>query len=183
MESKKFLKTFTSKKGHIIVFRYVQREDLDDMLDYINGLITEDTYIEKSGNLVTHDEEEEVLTKMLARMSLGEFVNVVALVDGKYAGSGDVRRGKLRHSHVANLGISIAKEYRDEGIGTELLKTLIDEGKKLGLRLLTLNCYENNERALHVYESLGFKKAGVYPGAISFKGEYIGEVHMYLSLV
>lgn len=183
MEFGKVLKTITTKSGKTAIFRYVKKEDIDDMLAYINALIDEDTFIERSGKHMTRNQEEEFMNKLLVEMPLDQFVHVVVYVDGRFVGSGDVRRGKLRHAHTAELGISILREFRSEGIGTELLKTLIDEGKRMGLRLLTLNCFENNDLAIHVYEKLGFKKAGVYPGAILFKDEYIGEVHMYLPLV
>ncbi len=63
------------------------------------------------------------------------------------------------------------------------MKSLIDEARSLGLRLLTLSCFENNAPALHVYEKLGFQKAGIIPEAISYKGKYINEIHMYLPLL
>ena len=81
------------------------------------------------------------------------------------------------------MGIALVRQFRDEGIGTELLKTLISEGRTAGLRLLTINCFENNDRALHVYEALGFIQAGVIPGEVSYKGKYYGEIKMYLPLV
>ena len=182
MEFGKIIKTFKSKKGNDVVFRYVKKEDLDAMLAYINELICEDTFIERCGEQITREEEQEVLDTLLDQMKKGEKINVVVEVGGKYVGSGEVRKGKHRHAHMAELGISLAKEFREEGIGTELLVTLIDEAKKMKLRLLTLNCFENNPRALHVYEKLGFKCAGVIPGAVSFKGEFVGEVKMYLPI-
>ncbi|MEK7119576.1 MAG: GNAT family N-acetyltransferase, partial [Patescibacteria group bacterium] len=72
--------------------------------------------------------------------------------------------------------------YRQEGIGYQLLSTLIEEGKKAGLKLLILHCFENNDRALHLYEKLGFKRAGLVPGVYAYKGTFVGEVTLYLPL-
>lgn len=76
----------------------------------------------------------------------------------------------------------IIKSFKSK-IGMELMRSLIDEARSLGLRLLTLSCFENNQRGLHIYETLGFNKVGVIPKAILYKGEYFGEIKMFLPLV
>lgn len=182
MEFGKVLKTFTSKKGNEVVFRYPKPEDLDDMLTYINELIREDTYIEMSGQELTHEEEKKYLDEVLADMEVGKRRFVVAQVNNQYAGSGEIRRHNYRQKHVGTLGIALAHAVRQEGIGKELLLTLIDEAKLLGLLLVELNVFEHNERAIKAYKSVGFRHAGMIPQAILYKGEYIGEMKMYLPL-
>lgn len=177
------IKTFKSNKGNSVVFRYPKKSDLDDMLAFANSLIDEDTFVLLSGKRLTRDEEIKHLNETLADIKKGKKIHVVAEVNGRYAGNGVIRIGILRHSHVGDVGISLSRAFRDEGIGTELLKTLIREGRTAGLRLLTIDCFENNERALHVYQSLGFMQAGVIPGEVSYKGTYYGEIKLYLSLV
>lgn len=172
-----------SRKGNSVAFRYVKPSDLDAMLTYANELIVEDTFVELSGTPLTREAEAEVLKKILEQMEKAEKVHIVVEVNGAYAGNAEVRRGKRRKYHVGELGISLAKQYRDEGIGTELFKTLIAEARQLGLRLLTLNCFEGNDRALHVYKKLGFVRAGIIPNAIKYKEGYVGELIMYLPLV
>lgn len=177
------VKTFRSKKGNDVVFRYPKWDDLDPMLKFANDLIEEDTYIELSGKPLTRKEEEKWLKESIDQIKKGQKIRIVVEVNGKYAGGGELRIGQKRHAHVAEIGLSLGKNFRDEGIGTVLLATLIEEAKKLGLRILTLNCFENNTRACHIYKKLGFKKAGVIPGTVRFKSEYIGEVKFYLPLV
>ena len=183
MKFGKILKTFQSKKGNAIVFRYPKKSDLDNMLSFVNNLIEEDTFVEISGIKLTREEEIKHLEETVKDIEKGRKIHVVAEVNGKYAGNGVLRIGTLRHSHVAEIGISLVPPFRDEGIGTALMQTLINEAKTAGLRLLTLNCFENNDRALHVYRNLGFIKVGVIPGEVAFKGTYLGEIKMYLSLV
>lgn len=165
-----------------MVFRYPKQSDLDEMLRFANDLIAEDTYVELSGKLLTKDEEAKVLKELLEKIAKGEAVNLVTEIDGKFSGSADLRLGKRRHSHVAEIGIALVPEARGEGIGSQLLTTLIEEAKRRSLRLLVLNCNEKNALARHVYEKLGFKKSGVIPGAISFRGEYVGEVKYFLPI-
>lgn len=165
-----------------MVFRYPKPEDFEVVWHYACDLAAEDTFVELSGPPPTREEETKYFTEMLTRVEKGEEIRLTVFVNDQYAGSGEVRRGKYRHNHVGEIGLSLAAKYRDERIGTELMKALIDEARAQRLRLLTISCFVNNPRALHVYEKLGFKQAGVIPGAIAYKGEYVGEVKLYLPL-
>lgn len=181
MEFGKIIKSFKSKKGNNTIIRYPQPGDLDNVLQFANALVEEDTFV-MLNQPMTREEEEKWLRDTLEKMEKGQKIQLVCEVNGVYAGNCEIRRRDKRQSHVGEVGISIAKAYREEGIGTELLKTLIDEGKGMGLRLLVMNCFETNARALHVYEKLGFRRAGTVPGVYAYKSDYIGEVRLYLPL-
>lgn len=182
MKSGTIIKTFISKKGNAVVFRSLRRKDLDGMLAYANALIREDTYIELSGKTLTREEEQKSLTDALLQIKEGKKIWIVVEINGVYSGSGEVRIGSRRHSHVGEIGISIAQQYRAEGIGTELLKTLVEQARVKKLRLLTLSCFEGNTAACYLYEKLGFQKGGVIPESILYKERYIGELKYYLPL-
>lgn len=175
------IKTFTSKKGNEVVFRYPTADDFNDLFTFACDIGSEDTFVTLNAP-PTEDEEHIYVTNLMTRIEKKEAIYFLVYVNGKIAGNGQIDRGKGRHTHSGNMGIALMRSYRDEGIGTELMKSLIDEAKVLGLRLLTLTCFETNVAALHVYEKLGFVKAGIIPGAIAHKGQYIGEVHYYLPL-
>ena len=183
MQFGKVIQTCTSKKGNTVTFRYLREDDLDNMLSYINALIAEDTFIGMYGAPLSREEEKKHLDETIDGMKKGEKIVIVAEINGIYAGSGDLRRETVRRKkHGANIGISLLAKYREEGIGTLLLKALIDEARIMGLRLLTLTCFENNDRALHVYEKLGFKQVGLVPEACLYKDNYYGEVVMFMKL-
>ena len=182
MKSGKVVKVFVSRNGHTVTLRYPTIKDLDGALTYANNLIKEDTYVEIYGKPLTRAEEKKWLEDALKRIKKGEMIQLVVEIGGHYVGSASLTRGVRRKSHVAAAAIGLAREYREEGIGTILFHSLLDEGSKLGLRLIELSCFENNPRALHVYEKIGFKTIGVIPGAIHFKDAYVGEVKMYLPL-
>lgn len=183
MEFGKIIKIFKSKKKTDVVIRYVRESDLDEMLRYVNELIREDTYILISGKQVTREEETNFLREIITQMKKEETISLVVEINEKIAGMAGVTRDKFRKRHVGIPGISLAPEYRRQGIGKILFETLIEESKKIGIRLLVLHCFENNTHALKLYKELGFKQIGLIPGAVLFKGSYIGEVDMYLPLV
>ncbi|HUD18997.1 MAG TPA: GNAT family N-acetyltransferase [Patescibacteria group bacterium] len=183
MKPGEIIKTFTSKKGNVITMRTPMHDDIDQILAYANNLIAEDTYVLISGKPITRREEMTFLNDRLKNIEKDEEISIIVEINKTVCGMAGIAREKYRSHHVGIPGISIAGEYRGEGIGKVLFQTLIDESKKLGLRLLMLHCFENNVCGLHLYESLGFKKTGVIPEAILFKGSYIGQIVMYLPLV
>lgn len=123
------------------------------------------------------------MAETFEKIETGKKIQLVAEVNGNYAGSCEIRIHDKRQSHVGDIGIALAKDFRDEIIGVELLSTLIEEGKKAGLRLLIPHCFENNDRAIHLYEKLGFIRAGLVPGMYAYKGSFVGEVTLYLPFV
>ena len=182
MEFGKVIHTFKSSKGNTIEFRYPSQDEFAPLYKFACDLSIEDTFIELSGPPPSKDEERKWYGDMLTSVAGGTAIYVHAYVNNVFIGNGRVMKGKFRHSHVGHLGISLIPEYRDEGIGSELMKVLIQEARTSGLVLLELSCYENNPRALHVYEKLGFQRIGVLPNGVAWKGGYVGEVKMYLTL-
>jgi RimJ/RimL family protein N-acetyltransferase len=181
-ETGRVIKIFTSEKGNEIVIRYPKWEDLDNMLAYINALIDEDTFINLYDKHVTRKEEQESFTKWFKNMQERKGCSIVGESKGTLIASCGFTCLTGRSKNIAELGITIHKDYRDEGIGTVLMETLIEEARRINVRTLRLNCFENNERALHLYEKVGFKRIGILPEALAYKGTYIGEILMYKNL-
>lgn len=77
---------------------------------------------------------------------------------------------KDKQSHVAELGISIIKDYWGYGIGQMVVDELLTFAKKVGLRVITLEVVVENERAIHLYQKFGFE----------IKGELTDRLHVGL---
>lgn len=91
-------------------------------------------------------------------------------------------RNKLVEA-LGDLGISVVKDFRNEGLGNVLIKELLGLAKeRLGLKIVTLAVFENNRRARHFYRKIGFVECGRIPKGIYYRGEYIDSVMMCLEL-
>lgn len=60
--------------------------------------------------------------------------------------------------------VVIAPEARNQGIGCGMLRHLLKEGEREGLKAFTLEVRVSNAAAIHVYEKLGFVAEGIRPG-------------------
>ena len=96
----------------------------------------------------------------------------------RLASSGITKRQFRSENHVGDLGILIKSGYRDIGIGTEMMKTLIVQAREMGVRILALTVFATNKRAIYVYEKVGFKETGRIPNGIYRNGKYIDRVIM-----
>jgi RimJ/RimL family protein N-acetyltransferase len=174
--------TYTTKKGRSVSIRPLSPNDFEDLLRFANDLIGEDTFVMLSGGEISREEEKAYMDMSLSQMEKGQKIHLVVQYGGNLVGSGEVRIGSKRKSHVGEIGISLASQYREEGIGTLLLKELIEEAKKHGLKLLYLHCFEINARARHLYEKLGFTLSGITPAVYQYKNEYVGEATYFMIL-
>ena len=165
-----------------LTIRPLEIGDTRALLAFANNLIEEDTYLMLSGKKMTYAAEKKYVTDSLTLVRKKEKIHLIAEVDGVIAGSAEIRRGEKRKHHIGEIGISVLKKFRQEGIGRRLMSELIGQGKLLGLRMLMLHCFENNAAALGLYKKFGFVACGLLPEALKYHGEYIGEVTMFKNL-
>ncbi len=178
MKPGKILQTFTAKDGRKVILRTPMWEDLDNLLELINSLVEEGAEIDfETKN--TRDEEVDWLSRAITQLVKGEALYMVAEVDGKVVASSGITKRRFHcEKHVGDLGILLKSGYRDVGIGTKMMKTLIDQAHMMGLKILTLTVFATNKRAIHVYNKTGFKETGRIPKGIYRKGKYLDRVIM-----
>lgn len=84
-----------------------------------------------------------------------------------------------RTRHSGSMGIMIHKDYQNMGVGTALMEAIIDIADNwLMLIRVELTVFEDNERAIHLYEKFGFEKEGLKRLAGIRKGKYENEYLM-----
>jgi len=106
--------------------------------------------------------------------------SLTALRDGHPCGIATLYLQPYRKlAHQCEFGIIVGKDYRGQGIGTELLKNLIHLAKdKFKIELLHLQVYSENP-AVHLYTRMGFKEFGRQIHWIKeIDGTYTGRLFM-----
>lgn len=162
-----------------VTFRALAPNDAHALLRFANNLIAEDTFLMLSGKRLTLVAEKKYVADSVIRMKKNEKIHIVAETNGVIVGSAEIRRGEKRKYHLGEIGISILKSHRGKGIGKTLMELLIAEGKRMGLRILVLHCFENNTAALALYQKFGFTECGLLPEAYHYRGTFVGEVTLY----
>jgi RimJ/RimL family protein N-acetyltransferase len=168
--------------GETATLRGPKWDDLDDLTDYINGLVEEHANITKTEK-VTREAEAEWLGQRLAEIENGRMIHLVAEVGGRVVGAGEVSQLPEERSHTGYLGIGISKSHREKGLGTALMQALKELSKKAGMKILILDAFATNKVAINLYEKIGFKEVGRIPKGIYRDGNYIDLVRMTTELL
>ncbi len=93
------------------------------------------------------------------------------------AGVSIMRSPRLYHS--ANFGIMVHRDFQNSGVGTALMNTILDLADNwLMLVRLELDVFCDNERAVHLYEKMGFVIEGKKRMAAIKNGKYADEYIM-----
>lgn len=178
MKAGKIVRSFFAKDGQKVVLRTPSWEDVDDLLGLINSLVEEGAEISIAEKVESRTAEIDWLSRALASLEKGGVFYMVAEVDGTVVASSDIHALSGYEKHVGVIGIVIKRGFRDLGIGTQMMLTLVEEARKMGLKVLTLCAFASNKCAIHVYEKIGFVQTGLIPKKHFKEGKYIDEVIM-----
>ena len=109
---------------------------------------------------------------------------LVAEVDGKIVGVLSCKGGEKKGTrHATTLGISIHKDWRNQGVGRALMERAIAWAKQTGvIRRIQLEVTAANTSAIHLYEKVGFQKEGLRRRGMFKNGRFLDTWTMALLL-
>jgi len=97
-----------------------------------------------------------------------QLMGLVAIAGGDVVGHLHIFRQASRMSHVGELIIYLSEDFAGVGLGTAMMRYALTFAKEKGLHRLQLSVIMGNDRAIHVYEKVGFRREGVRSDA--YKG-------------
>jgi putative acetyltransferase len=98
--------------------------------------------------------------KFIERQAAGH-LGIVALVEDRIVGSAGLERLTGRRSHAGYLGMGVHDDYTRRGIGTALLRAVLDTADNwMNLTRLELTVFVDNAPAIALYERHGFETEG-----------------------
>lgn len=104
---------------------------------------------------------------------------LLAEADGEIISVATCRAGNRGYRHTVELGITVRCDRRNQGVGTAMMRYLIDWARiSPDVHRLELQVFPNNARAIHVYEKLGFVHEGVRRQAFCKAGQFLDLVLM-----
>jgi RimJ/RimL family protein N-acetyltransferase len=111
---------------------------------------------------------------------------VIAIVaenkDGKMIGIGTLNGNVWYEApHIADLGVSVIKEYRNKGIGTAIVKELLRLAKGK-YEIVTAETFSRNTASKKLLRRAGFRKWGLGPRFIKRGKLYMDSELFYLKI-
>jgi RimJ/RimL family protein N-acetyltransferase len=83
-----------------------------------------------------------------------------------------------RNQHCAQIVIGIRRDFTDQGIGRRLFEALEKWAIDHKLHRLELTVMSHNERAIRLYQKMGFKSEGIKQDSLLVNGKYVDEYYM-----
>lgn len=147
------------------------------MLNFLNEIRAEEcptVYFRET--ILNLDEEKEWLSK---KDGLKEILYVIE-VDGRIIASIGATISKVaERSHICEFGMTVLKEFRNQGIGRKLIQKLLEWTENRDVLIVELYVFSINTHAIHLYSDLGFLEDGRVKNGIKLRnGEYCDLIHM-----
>ena len=171
------------KNAKEVKIRSAEISDAENLLKTIKTYIIDSEFIPKlyvEIKLTIQQEEDWINSFIQKENSL----LLVAEYENEIIGNIDITgSSRIIMQHTAVVGMGMLKEWRNSGLGTELMKHAIDWAKENPvLELLWLQVYCENELGLGLYKKMNFVENGIIKKYFKFNGKYYDNLTMSLSL-
>ena len=144
------------------IIRDAVEEDAEKMITYLNQAGGESDYLlhGENGFLVP---VEGVRRKLAMSKESENSIILIALENDQIIARAELEGYyPARIRHRAKFSLSVKKEYWNQGIGTEMIKRIFEQAKKMKIRSIELEAIADNERGIHLYHKMGFADIGIY---------------------
>ena len=170
-----------TKTGQKLIIRYPDFGDYLEVWRYFNTISAEKTFITYQGEKISKKDEKNWLNKNIKLIRNKKSVRLFVFIDKKLSGVTDITLKDRVQNHIGSFGITLASETRGQGLGKLLMSLIISEAQKrlTNLKIITLDCFANNDVALNLYKSLGFTEYGRLPKGLNYRDTLVDEVMMY----
>lgn len=172
----RFLSAHKGKRGNMmaqIIYRSAQESDAKKIVRFYNYVGGETSFLsfERDEYPLNAEEQEKELRSLAQREA-----NIMLLaMDGEeIAGIATIHSSsKIKSRHDGELGIVVARKYQGQGIGTELIRQLIQWANGNGVtKRLSLDTRTDNVKAVELYMKFGFIVEGCRKNAALLDGKY-----------
>ena len=167
-------KTFLDRNGRPFVLRNAEPEDAAALIAFLKTASAETPYLIREPEEVSLTEEQE-RRFLQSKLDDEKELMLIAVADGKHVGNCSLMRlgGFRRYRHRCEVAIALYQAECGRGIGRIMLETVLDLAKALGYEQAELEVIATNQRAIALYEKLGFQKYGVFPDNVKYQnGSY-----------
>ncbi|MGD9092499.1 MAG: GNAT family N-acetyltransferase [Anaerolineales bacterium] len=169
------------KTGDKIIVRCARSSDADKILGIWRYVVSEGAYTLREPDEFKRT-ESDVIHQIEGHQKGGGSLYLVAEIEGKIVGLLEFSNGQLRRTaHSGMLTMLVDAEWRDVGVGTALLESLLSWARESPIiEKVTLATFSTNKRAFNLYKKMGFRQEGYCPRDMKVaEGQYIDSILMY----
>lgn len=167
--------------GMELLISKATKDDAKAIIEYLNivGGESDNLLFGKNGFHMDIDSEEKFILDINHSEKSALFIGKI---NGEIACVGSIQSpNRERIAHQCDIAISVRKHFWNMGVGTELIKTLIEFAKHTKqIEIIHLGVRSDNVEAIKLYKKMGFCEIGLYKKFFKINGEYADEILMNL---
>lgn len=171
------------KNSKKVLIRSAEISDAERLLATIKEYISDSEYIPKRSDeiKITIQQEEEWINSFIQKENS---LLLVAEFENQIIGNLDITgNSRIIMQHTGVIGMGMLTEWRNSGLGTELLKCSIEWAKQNPiLELLWLQVYTENVLGMNLYKKMNFVENGIIKNFFKHNGIYYDNLTMSLSV-
>jgi ribosomal protein S18 acetylase RimI-like enzyme len=146
------------KSGTTVAVRPMVKEDAGKLHAFFSRVPREDRLFLREDVSIP-----DVIDSWAEELNYEKVLPLVAEVDGNIVGDATLHRRKFGWtSHVGKVRLVIDTDFRGKGLGTALVKELIEIAKHAGLEFLVVELMADQKGAIAAFKGLGFEKEAVF---------------------
>jgi L-amino acid N-acyltransferase YncA len=127
-------------------------DDVDALMEFFASV--------PEGDRTFFKEDVSDATVIAGWVAVADRHRLIAVVDGHVVGYVAVLKGVGGSSHVGELRLVIAPDYRQKGIGRLLAQRAVAEALELGVVKLVVDVVAGQDRLRDMFTKLGFEQEG-----------------------
>ena len=169
----------TLKDGVRVLLRVLTHDDGERLAALFAPISAEDA------RYLRHNAQDPAVPRRWAEeLDYHRVVPLVAVVQDRIVGDATLHFGAGPARHIGELRIFLAKDFRRRGLGTHMLRGLIDLGRKSGLHFLVAHIVADQTRVIKAFETLGFEPKAHFEDHFMFPdGETTDVVLLVMRLI
>ncbi len=154
----KYRQVTTLADGTRILLRPLAAEDKNALIALFEAIGQEDL------QLMRNDvRNRELVASWVERIDHKRVFPLVAVVNDRIVGDATLHFRDGPSRHVGDIRIFLSKEFRRRGLGTAMLRSLIDVARKSGLQQLVAEIVADQVKVINAFKELGFELRATYP--------------------
>ena len=139
------------KDGVRVLLRPLTKDDGDRLVALFAPVTAEDAKYVRDA--VT---DPAVVRGWVDELDYARVLPLVAVVQERIVGDVTLHFGAGPGRHIGELRIFLAKDYRRRGLGTAMLRSVVDLARKSGLQMVVAYVVADQTRVIKAFESIGF---------------------------
>lgn len=166
---KNYKELVTLKDGANVLLRPMVLEDEEALWAMFSQVSDEDL------RYLRNDlRDPTVIQHWCRELDYAKVLPILALLKDRIVGQATLHFRKGPRRHIAEVRIYLSVEFRKRGLGTKMIKALIDLARKQGVLILVAEIVIDQNQVIKAFQNLGFKPVCTYEDFFMLQD---GELH------